>query len=142
MLRPRHGIGERRRPVGAGVREDGVGHLEKRIPWTTGRALDHLRRVAAEVLLDDLEGAAWILQRDITLGWWLEQRLDQSVIRRPRRPRRGVRPCARRDPRHFAVLPTPIVVATDESVVRPLRYAALVLHQSRKDTVVVLGVLV
>src|SRR5258707_6871221 len=109
MLRPRHGIGERRGPVGAGVREDGVGHLEKRIPWATGRALDHLRRVAAEVLLDDLEGAEWILQRLITLGWWLQQRFDQCVIRRPPRRRRGFRLCA---PRHFAVLPTLMVLAT------------------------------
>ena len=142
MLRPRDGIGKRRRSVGAGIREDRVGHVEKCSPRTTGRALDHLRRVTAEVLLDDLEGAPWILQRDITLGWWLQQRLDQSVIRRPPRRRRGLRPFTRREPRHFAVLPTPFVVVTDESVVRPLRYAALVLHQPRKHSVVVLGVLV
>src|SRR6267154_6715712 len=75
------------------------------------------------------------------------------------RHRRGFRPCARGDPRHFpglrgcgdaaliadastAVLPGLIVVLTDESVVGPLRYAALVGRESRKHSVVVLGVLV
>src|SRR5207245_6431571 len=76
MLRPCHGVSERRRSVGAGAGQNGVRHFQKRVSRTARRPLDHLRRVAAEMLLDDLKNAAWILQRVVTLRRWLQQRLD------------------------------------------------------------------
>ena len=67
VLGPGHGVGERRGPVGAGVREDRLGDLQERVPRAAGHPLDHLGRVAAEVPLDDLEDAARILQRLVAL---------------------------------------------------------------------------
>src|SRR5580693_6736351 len=84
MLRPRYRIRKRGGSVGAGVGEDGGGDLEEYVLRATSGPLDHLRRVAAEVLFDNLENAAWILQGLVTLRRWLQQRPDQGVVRRSR----------------------------------------------------------
>ena len=63
VLRPGDRIGERSRPFGARVRQNGLGDLEKSFFGTAGGFLDHLRRVAGEMPLDDLENAARVLQR-------------------------------------------------------------------------------
>ena len=145
----------------AGVGEDRLGDLEERLPRAAGRPLDHLRRVAAEVALDDLEDAARVLQRLVALRRRLQQRPDQRVVRRARRggsrrawlrARRGC-PASRRTARSPPTLPwSPTARAArtassrssycaDEAVVRPLRDAAVVLHQPGEDAVDVLGVL-
>ena len=61
-----------------------VGDFQERVARTPGRALDHLRRVAAEMPLDDLEDAARVLQRLVTRRRRLQQRSDQRVVRRAR----------------------------------------------------------
>ena len=79
VLRPRHGIRERRRAIGAGIHEDRLGHLEEDVPGTAGAFLDDLRRVAAEVVLDDLEDGAWILKTLVADDRRLDQRRHQLV---------------------------------------------------------------
>ena len=53
---------------GPGVGQQRVGDLEERLARRAADLLDHLRRVALEVLLEDLEDAALVLQRRVLLG--------------------------------------------------------------------------
>jgi hypothetical protein len=85
VLGPGHGVGERRGPIGAGVVQDGLGHLEEGVARAAGHSLDHLGRVAAEVALDDLEDGPRVLQRLIALRRRLQQRAHQWIERRPGR---------------------------------------------------------
>jgi hypothetical protein len=88
VLRPRHGVGKRRRPVGARVVEDRVRHAEERVPGTSRRALDQVWRVAAEMPLHDLEDAPRVLQGVIARRRWRQQRSDERLVGRTWRTRR------------------------------------------------------
>src|SRR5207245_1229765 len=89
---------------GTGVLEQRPGDLEEGLPWATGDALDHLRRVAAEVSLDDLEDAARVVERLVPFRRRLQQRLHEVVVRGPARGWRASRRAAARRRRRLPLL--------------------------------------
>src|SRR5207253_6368618 len=63
VLSPGDGVRERGGAIAPGVGEDRLRHLEEGRPGAAGDALDHFRRVAAEVPLHDLKDGARVLER-------------------------------------------------------------------------------
>src|SRR4029453_9829282 len=63
VLGPAHRIHQRGGAVPAGVLRPGPGHLQEPLARHTAHPLDHLRRVAGEVALEDLVDATRVLQR-------------------------------------------------------------------------------
>jgi hypothetical protein len=159
VLGPGDGVAERRRSLRAGVGGQRLGDFQEGLLWAAGDALDHLRCVPREVPPNDLEDAARVLERLVTLGRWLEQRPHQVVIGRPRWRGLGLalltwlallagrdRLLAGLGRRRRAaliahlgllVLPGLVVVLAQEAVDR----IAGVLHQAGEDAVQILGVL-
>ena len=68
VLRPADRVAERRRALAARVVAQRLGHLEELLARDAADLLDHLRRVAGEVALEDLEDAARVLQRRVLVG--------------------------------------------------------------------------
>src|SRR5690349_21182889 len=113
---------------------------------TAGNPLHHFRRVAAEVVLYQLEHTVGVLQRGIVPGGRLDQLLNDVVERLPRfrlvlrllPARRGVlfsSPRLTEFVSHTLVLPRVRLILSQEAVVVPSRLVPLVLHQPGKDAV-------
>src|SRR3712207_2809036 len=68
VLGPADGVHPGRRPLSAAVRGHPLGDLEERLLLHAAGLGDHLRRVAGEVPLEDLEDAPRVLQRLVPLG--------------------------------------------------------------------------
>src|SRR5205823_6150342 len=68
VLRPPDGVHERGRTLAARVRAQRLGDLEEGGSRDAAGLLDHLRRVAAEVPLQELEDAARVLERVVDVG--------------------------------------------------------------------------
>src|SRR5215210_4324353 len=65
MLRPADRVAERRGLLPPGVLGQGPGYLEESLLRGAADLLDHLGRVPGEVAPQDLEHAAWVLQRHV-----------------------------------------------------------------------------
>ncbi len=63
VLRPSYGVGERGGPVRARIGQDRFSDFKESFLGAAGALLHHLRRVAGEMLLDDLENRPRVLQR-------------------------------------------------------------------------------
>src|SRR2546423_12238218 len=83
MLLPRRRVGEGGRAVPPRVFEQGLCDLEELLLRGAADLFDQLRRVAAEVLLQELEDAAGMLQCGVGLRRALAQRAEQIVERAP-----------------------------------------------------------
>ena len=81
----------RRGPLAARVGAQRLGHLEEALARDAADLLDHLRRVAGEVPLQDLEDAARVLQRESIAA---ARRARAPRLRR-RGPARPTLPCSR-----------------------------------------------
>jgi hypothetical protein len=68
VLRPAERIDERRGALAAGVRAQGLGHRDDVLGAAAADLGHELRRIAPEVLLQELVDAAWMLERRVLLG--------------------------------------------------------------------------
>src|SRR5205823_4274695 len=81
MLRPGYRVRERAGAVAARVFEQHLGDLQELLLRRAADLLYHLRRVAAEVFLQELEHAARMLERRVRLRRALAQRAEHIVER-------------------------------------------------------------
>src|SRR6266849_7908902 len=73
VLRPAHGVDDRSDLLHVAVLADGgkqVGGLQELILRDAGDALDHFRRVARVLLLEELENTARMLEREVVRDIW------------------------------------------------------------------------
>src|SRR5438105_3591958 len=62
MLSPSHGVAESGCVIPAGIRQNSLSDFQEDRFRAAGYALHHLRGVAGEVALEDLQHCAWVLQ--------------------------------------------------------------------------------
>ena len=82
VLGPAHRVDQRGGALAAGVARPGLGHLEERLRGDAADARHHLRGVAGEVPLQDLEDAARVLEGLVALGMAVHADAVRLVLER------------------------------------------------------------
>src|SRR5712692_3549935 len=117
VLRPAHGVDDRGDLFHVAVFPNGreeLSRLQELLPRDAGDALDHFRRVARVLLLEELENTARMLEREVVSDIW-------GQGGRGRTWSRMLRPSGRVGYRHLARQVAALLIVPGGLVVRPRR---------------------